>query len=402
MIPLRIKSPTERLVELIFGAVGDGVMAFAKRIPRQSADATRAVTGTSDIVGPITPVRRSPLRRGALLAGVAAAIGVSYVLKKWWDETASASAALVAAPAVAASLPVAHGRRSDASKTLVATVKRSFAAFFADDVLTLAAALTFSTLLSFAPLILLALWVTSAIGPGAQDALLAQFAALAGNEARAAAQAVIDSARERPALGSVAGMTGIAVALVGATAVFGQLQMSLNDIWQIKAKPTSAVWGWLRRRVISIGLLVSIGFVLTVSLIVSAALSAVLTGTGALWSIVDEVISIAVFGVLFAGLFRYLPDARIPWRHALGGGLVTAVLFAFCKWLIAVYLAHSSVGGAYGAAGSLVVLLVWVYYSSAIFFFGAEMVKGYLAEYGERVEATDSGEQIAPRAAAMS
>ena len=392
---LRIKTPTERLVELIFGALGDGVMAFAKRIPRRGAGAVRAVAGTSnDVVEPLSPVRRSPLRRGALLAGVAAAIGVSYVLKKWWDETASASGALVAAPVVASSLPVAHGARTWV-ETLVGTVKRSVAAFFADDVLTLAAALTFSTLLSFAPLILLALWVTSAIGPGAQDALLAQFAALAGNEARAAAQAVIDSARERPSLGSVAGITGIAVALVGATAVFGQLQTSLNDIWQIKAKPTGAVWGWLRRRVISLGLLISIGFVLCVSLIVSAALSAVLTGTGVLWSIVDEVISIAVFGVLFAGLFRYLPDARIPWRHALGGGLVTAVLFAFGKWLIAMYLAHSSVGGAYGAAGSLVVLLVWVYYSSAIFFFGAEMVKGYLAEFGERVDAIESGEQIA-------
>jgi len=394
---LRIKSPTERLVELIFGAVGDGVMAFARRIPRRGADAVRAADGAPDAIEPIAPLRPSPLRRGALLAGVAAAIGVTYVLKKWWDETASASGALVAAPVVAP-LPVAHSGRSDRLKTLVATVKRSFAAFFADDVLTLAAALTFSTLLSFAPLILLALWVTSAIGPGAQDALLAQFAALAGDEARAAAQAVIDSARERPSLGSVAGITGIVVALVGATAVFGQLQTSLNDIWQIKAKPTGAVWGWLRRRVISIGLLISIGFVLCVSLIVSAALSAVLTGTGVLWSIVDEVISIAVFGVLFAGLFRYLPDARIPWRHALGGGLVTAVLFAFGKWLIAVYLAHSSVGGAYGAAGSLVVLLVWVYYSSAIFFFGAEMVKGYLAGFGERVDAIESGEQIAPRA----
>jgi len=357
----------------------------------------RAADGAPDAIEPIAPLRPSPLRRGALLAGVAAAIGVTYVLKKWWDETASASGALVAAPVVAP-LPVAHSGRSDRLKTLVATVKRSFAAFFADDVLTLAAALTFSTLLSFAPLILLALWVTSAIGPGAQDALLAQFAALAGDEARAAAQAVIDSARERPSLGSVAGITGIVVALVGATAVFGQLQTSLNDIWQIKAKPTGAVWGWLRRRVISIGLLISIGFVLCVSLIVSAALSAVLTGTGVLWSIVDEVISIAVFGVLFAGLFRYLPDARIPWRHALGGGLVTAVLFAFGKWLIAVYLAHNSVGGAYGAAGSLVVLLVWVYYSSAIFFFGAEMVKGYLAGFGERVDAIESGEQIAPRA----
>ena len=396
MIGLRIKSPTERLVELIFGAVGDGLATLARKAPRRAPSAAR-----SD-VAEIVPAARSrwgtPVRRGVMLVGVAGAVGTALVLKKWWDETGAASGALVA-PAPPVSVAASAAGKPGFFESLVATAKRAVSAFLEDDVLTLAAALTFATLLSFAPLILLALAVTSAIGPGAQEALLAQFAALAGNDARLAAQAVIDSANERPALGSFAGMTGLAVALVGATAVFGQLQTSLNDIWQIKAKPTGAVWGWLRRRVISIGLLVSIGFVLCVSLIVSAALSAVLTGSGVLWSIVDELISIAVFGVLFAGLFRYLPDARIPWRHALGGGLVTAVLFAFGKWLIALYLAHSSVGGAYGAAGSLVVLLVWVYYSSAIFFFGAEMVKGYLAGFGERVDAIESGERIAPASA---
>jgi len=265
--------------------------------------------------------------------------------------------------------------------TLIAVLRRSASAFFADDVLTLAGALTFSTLLSFAPLMLLALWATTAVG-GAQEALLAQLAALAGNDARVAAQAVIDSASKRPSAGSVAGIVGIVVALGGATAVFIQLQTSLNRIWQVPAKPTGAVWGWLRRRVLSIGLLVSLAFFLSISLLVSAALALTLTGTGIIWEIVNETIGTAVFAGLFAGLFRYLPDARLPWRHALGGGLVTAILFVVGKFLIGLYLAHSSVGGAYGAAGSLVVLLVWVYYASAIFLFGAETVKGWLAQHG--------------------
>ncbi len=274
-----------------------------------------------------------------------------------------------------------HADRATAS-TLIAVLRRSASAFVADDVLTLAGALTFSTLLSFAPLMLLALWATTAIGPGAQEALLAQLAALAGDDARVAAQAVIDSASKKPSAGSVAGIAGIVVALGGATAVFIQLQTSLNRIWQIPAKPASAVWGWLRRRLLSIGLLVSLAFFLSISLFVSAALALTLTGTGIIWEIVNEAISTAVFAGIFAGLFRYLPDARLPWRHAFGGGLVTAMLFVAGKFLIGLYLAHSSVGGAYGAAGSLVVLLVWVYYASAIFLFGAETVKGWRAEHG--------------------
>lgn len=197
---------------------------------------------------------------------------------------------------------------------------------------------------------------------------------------------MIDSASKRPALGSVAGMTGIVVALVGATSVFGQLQTSLNDIWHTTPKPAGAVWGWLRRRVLSVSLLVSTGFFLCVSLIVSAGLGTFLNGTGILWTVVDQLITTAVFGALFAGLFRYLPDARLSWRHAFAGGLVTAVLFALGKTLITLYIAHASVGGAYGAAGSLVALLVWIYYASAIFFFGAEAVKGWLEAHGSRVE----------------
>jgi len=325
---------------------------------------------------------RSPLAGVALGVALAQLIRIprydrAGVAESPANERESTAADERAAQPMHASAPPNRGLGS----TLIAVLQRSASAFFADDVLTLAGALTFSTLLSFAPLMLLALWATTAIGPGAQEALLAQLAALAGDDARVAAQAVIDSASKRPAAGSVAGAAGIVVALGGATAVFIQLQTSLNRIWQVPAKPTGAVWGWLRRRVLSIGLLVSLAFFLSISLLVSAALALTLTGTGIIWEIVNEAIGTAVFAGLFAGLFRYLPDARLPWRHALGGGLVTAILFVVGKLLIGLYLAHSSVGGAYGAAGSLVVLLVWVYYASAIFLFGAETVKGWLAEH---------------------
>jgi membrane protein len=327
---------------------------------------------------------RSPLAAVALGIALAQLIRIPYLDRARAPELPAHERSF----AVARERPAQPDQASASANTglgssLIAVLRRSASAFFADDVLTLAGALTFSTLLSFAPLMLLALWATTAVGPGAQEALLAQLAALAGNDARVAAQAVIDSASKRPSVGSVAGIVGIVVALGGATAVFIQLQTSLNRIWQIPAKPAGAVWGWLRRRVLSIGLLVSLAFFLSISLLVSAALALMLTGPGIFWEIVNETIGTAVFAGLFAGLFRYLPDARLPWRHALGGGLVTAILFVVGKFLIGLYLAHGSVGSAYGAAGSLVVLLVWVYYASAIFLFGAETVKGWLAVHGD-------------------
>jgi membrane protein len=275
--------------------------------------------------------------------------------------------------------------------TLLATVRQAVADFFADDVLTLSGALTFSTMLSFAPILLLALWAASALGLSAQDSILRQIGELAGDDARLAAQAVIDSVNKRSTAGDAAGIVGILVAVAGATTVFAQLQTSLNDIWRVQYKSSGALWGWIRHRLLSIGLLAAVAFVMTSSLLISAGLGLLLGNSGWLWDIVNQVITAIVFSVLFAGLFRYLPDARLGWRLALGGGFATAVLFAIGKAVIGLYLAHGSVGGAYGAAGSLVVLLVWVYYSSAIFFFGAELVKGWMTVHGHPLEQPIAG-----------
>ena len=271
------------------------------------------------------------------------------------------------------------------SATVLQVVVRAVKSFVADDALTLCAALSFYTLLSFAPLLVLAVWASGSLAPGAQDAMLGQFGALAGEDARLAAQAVVESANERPALGSLAGLLGIGTSIVGATTVFAQLQSSLNTLWGIEARPHNAVWGWVRRRFLSIGVIAAIGFVLIASLLASALLGLLLTRTGPVWDVLNQAISVIVFAGLFAMLFRYLPDARLPWRTAAWGGIVTAVLFGIGKWVIGLYLASGDVGGAYGAAGSLVVLLVWVYYSSAIFFFGAELVQAWLVAHGKEI-----------------
>jgi membrane protein len=268
----------------------------------------------------------------------------------------------------------------------VSVVRRTLAAFLAHDVLTLAAALAFYTLLSFAPLMVLVMWATAASGPETQDALLGEFAALAGNDARLAALAVIEGVKHRPELGSIASLIGIVVVLVGATSVFAQLQASLNFIWDVKPRTTNAIWGWLRRRILSAGVLLAIAFVLIVSTLVSSALGMVLVHRGSLWEIANEIVSTVIFSGLFAALFRYLPDARLPWRHAWGGGIATAIFFGVGKWVIGVYLSHGDVGGAYGAAGSLVVLLVWTYYSAVVFFFAAELMQAWLTERGQSIK----------------
>ena len=223
------------------------------------------------------------------------------------------------------------------------------------------------------------------LGQGAQDALLQQIEFLAGPGARETADTIIESAEDQPSLGSMAGIAGILVSIVGATTVFAQLQSSLNTIWGIEAKPGNAIWAWIRRRVLSIGILAAIGFVVIVSLLMSAIIGAFLTQTGPIWDVLNQLMTAIVFALLFTLLFRYLPDARLQWRRAVRGGIMTALLFTVGKSIIGLYLSNGDVGGAYGAAGSVVILMVWVYYSSAIFFFGAEFVQAWVTACGELI-----------------
>ncbi|HET7299778.1 MAG TPA: YihY/virulence factor BrkB family protein [Oleiagrimonas sp.] len=255
--------------------------------------------------------------------------------------------------------------------------------FFTDGALSLAASLAFYTLLSFAPLLVLVVWLSTTIGYDTRQMLLNQIADMAGPGARATAATIYDSARERPSLGSITGIASIVMSLIGATTVFAQLQTSLNRIWCIRSRPGHAVWGWLRQRILSIGVIAAIGFVLIVSLLASAALGLLLARSGSTWDVFNQAISALVMAGLFAVLFRYLPDARLPWRRVWWGGLITSILFTLGKWAIGLYLSSGSVGGAYGAASSLAVLLVWVYYSGAIFFFGAEVVHVWAGERDE-------------------
>ncbi len=254
-------------------------------------------------------------------------------------------------------------------------LKRFVAGFIRHDVMTLAAALSFYTALSLAPLLLITLAVVGWLGGDMREAFLAQVVTLMGAEAGASVRAVVDNVRESQ-LGNVAGFLGIGALLFSASTVFAQLQSSLNTIWNASLEPTKSGWAsWVKKRLLSMGMVFTLAFLGMVSLMVSAVLSFLFDEGAALWEVVNFVVSLGLFALVFACLFKYLPDTRLNWRSALSGGVLTAVLFTVGKHLIGLYLGQSAVGSAYGAAGSLVLLLVWVYYSSVIVFVGAEFTR---------------------------
>jgi membrane protein len=264
--------------------------------------------------------------------------------------------------------------------------------FSEDGAVTLAASLAYYTALSMAPLVLLVLRVAALFGPQGQKDLVDQITGLIGRQGGDAVQLVVESSKSEPVAGNVAGVLSVLMLIFGASAVFAELQHALNTIWDVRSRPKSGLWGWIRKRLLSMGVLLAVLFLLLVSTVVSALLAlgpratADLPGGAALWSAVHLVFSIAVFGALFALMFRYLPDVRIQWRDVWLGAFATAVLFALGKFAVGFYLGRSSVGSAYGAAGSLVVLLVWTYYSALIFFFGAEWTQVWARAHGRGIQ----------------
>ena len=243
------------------------------------------------------------------------------------------------------------------------------------------AALSYYALFSLAPLLVLIIAIAGLVfgQDAAQGAIIAQFQGIMGKEGAAALQGLLKAARE-PSTGVVASIVGGVLLLVGATATFAELQTDLDRIWQVPAKEKpSGLWGWLRSRVLSFGLVLGLAFMLMISLVVSAALAATgewLGGGAAAESVLANVLnfaaSFALFTVLFAMIYKIMPTAKISWHDVWMGAAVTALLFNVGKSLIGLYLAKSSVASGFGAAGSFVILVAWFYYSAQIFLFGAE------------------------------
>lgn len=269
-----------------------------------------------------------------------------------------------------------------------------------------AAALSFYTVLSLAPLLLVVVSVAGIVF--AEEAVRAQivyeFDRLTGPQGGAIARSVLES-MARPDLGTAAGIIGVATLLVGATAVFVQFQDSLNAVWEVAPAPGSVLKNLLVKRLLSFAIALGIGFLLLVSLAMSAAITAFSDYLERRWAVSfgvmeasNFILSFALISVLFALSYRILPDAEIRFREVWVGAVATSLLFTLGKSLIGMYLGSAGVGSAYGAAGSLMVLLVWVYYCSLVILFGAEFTRAYSRRY-RRAVPPSPGARRAPAAA---
>ncbi len=251
------------------------------------------------------------------------------------------------------------------------------------DLLSQAAALALYALLSLAPLLLILVWLTSAMLPGAQEALMKQIALLVGTEAEEIARTIVSNARARPDTGSFAGWWSLALLFVGATAVFAQLQDVLNKIFRTDATRLPGLMAWLRKRVFSLGLVFALGFLLLVSMTVSTVLELAFARVEWMLPLMATVAAWLIYVVGFALMYHYLPDRPVGWRRAVGGGAATALLFVLGRAAISWYLKHADPGSAYGSMGTLMLALVWIYYAALIVFIGALLT----AVVDERVKA---------------
>lgn len=271
--------------------------------------------------------------------------------------------------------------------------------FIADDALTQAGAVAFYTALSFAPLLMLATLVFSNLdriaGTGTEQRVVGQVQSLIGGEAGQVVEEVRLEQEEkqdsRSAWQTLTGVLGIIVLIWSASGVFVQLQAALNRVWDVEQAPEEGFIGWLRARGLSMTVVFAILFLLLASLIITAMINAVFGGggeeeQGALLQVAHFVVSALLYTLLFAMIFKFLPDAKVPWRVVWLGAAVTTGLFILGQFLIGLYLGAADPASAYGGAGSVVVLLIWVYYSAIILFFGAELTQAWAKRAGIRIE----------------
>lgn len=282
------------------------------------------------------------------------------------------------------------GVLSGIKRTIVSAVE----GFSDDELMTRAAALSFYAALSFAPLLLLLVWLVSMLHPAWQGELSEALARVVGERAAEALNVVIESAKSHPKLGDLAGIIGIVVTLFGASAVFAQLQATLDRVWRVKAKPGEAVGAWLRARARAFALLGGIAFMMIISFLVSALIQALVRGEGMVWKMAEYAISVLVFVTAFGAMYKVLPDALISWSEALIGAVLTTVLFLAGKYAIGLYIQYANVGGAYGPAGAFIVLLTWTYYSSIIVLMGAELTRGVADARGKPIQPSEHAVRI--------
>jgi membrane protein len=288
-------------------------------------------------------------------------------------------------------------------QSLWKVVKGAISQWIEDEPFQLAAALSYYTLFSLAPLLIIVI-ATAGLAftrEAAESQIVGTIQQMIGQQSAQAVQGIIQSARSQPKAGIISSVIGIVALLFGAGGVVGQLQTSLNTIWGVTTKPGQGIWGFVRQRFISFAMVLGIGFLLLVSLVFSAMVTGLsqllgtfLGGTEILAHALDICASFVLVTLLFAMIYKFLPDVRIQWRDVWVGAALTSILFTIGKLLIGLYLGRSGVSSTYGAAGSLVTVLLWVYYSSLIFFLGAEFTQVYAKRYGSGVAPSENAAPI--------
>jgi membrane protein len=274
-------------------------------------------------------------------------------------------------------------------------LKQTVLNFFQDDSFSYASSIAFYTIFSLPAILIISLSVGSTFYERdvVQEELINQVARLVGPESAGDIEQILINAA-LDSTGTFAKIVGIATLVFSATTVFISLQASLNKIWGIKPKPERGFVKYLLDRLISLAMVMSVGFILLVSLVFDTVLVVVQTGLSKIlagWTLhivtaLNVVISLALITVIFALMFKVLPDAKIKWRDVWVGAIVTTAFFMLGKYMIGFYLGNSSVNSAYGAAGSLVIILIWVYYSTVIFLFGAELTSVYAEKTGSEIK----------------
>jgi membrane protein len=301
-----------------------------------------------------------------------------------------------------------------AARVDFALVRDTFNAWNQDKAPRLAAALSFSTIFSIAPLLIIVIAIAGTVlglGGGLQHphgnieaSLLEQIRAHVGAQAADTVRDLVAANFSKPHQGIIAQIIGWVTFVVGASGVFASLQDSLNTVWHVQPAKQS-LWVTVRQRVASLGMVLVIGFLFLVTFAFSAALAFVSTyfahalpfaGAGLVFSLANYVVSLALITVLFALIYKILPDAKIDWSDVWIGSGITAVLFVLGQALIGLYLAKSGTASAYGAAGSLLVLLLWIYYSAMTLFFGAEFTKVYAVRRGKTIAAVHGAVSTSP------
>jgi membrane protein len=263
--------------------------------------------------------------------------------------------------------------------------KAAFTGWRDDYAQSMGAALAYYTLFSIAPLLLIVISIAGLVfgQDAARGEIIGQLNSLMGQRGALAIQTLLESV-SRPTEGIAATVIGVVLLLVGATSVFGELQDSLDRIWKAPVREGSGLWHLLRARLLSFGMILGIGFLLMVSLVFSAGLAAIskwwapmFSGWMLIAGTLNTLFSFALTTGMFAMIYKTMPRAHIEWEEVWIGAVMTAVMFTIGKWLIGIYIGNSAFSSAYGAAGSILVLLIWVYYSAQIFLMGAEFTRAY-------------------------